>query len=71
LIRIALPKNQEEYEEYIKLAEDQQLIKVFRVTVTPDSSRDWELYSRPEFKSRLLGYPERSDLFSHEELLAG
>jgi chromosome condensin MukBEF MukE localization factor len=60
-MRIVLPKNQEEYDEYCKLAEDQKLIKVLRVTANPDAEKDWKLYARPEFKSRLLGHPERSD----------
>lgn len=71
LMRVVLPKDQEEYDEYCRLAENQELIKVFRVTVTPDSEKDWKLYSRPEFKSRLLGHPERSEKYSHQELLAG
>lgn len=71
LFRLALPKNQEEYDEYCKLAEEQKLIKVFRVTATPDAEKDLKLYSRPELKSRLLGHPERSDKYSHQELLAG
>lgn len=47
LMRMAFPKNETEFQEYLELAEKNEVIKIMRVTAPVDSKKDWDLYSRP------------------------
>lgn len=42
-----------------------------RVTAPKDYKEDWDLYSRPVLQDRLTGQMERSEEYTHEQLLGG
>ena len=68
LMRMAFAKNESEFQEYLELAENNEVIKIMRVTAPRDYMTDWDLFSRPVLQSRMTGKLESSLRFSNEEL---
>jgi hypothetical protein len=73
LMRMAFPKNETEFKEYLDLAEKNEIIKIMRVTAPKEykEQKDWDLFSRPVLQSRLTGELERSKEYSNQDLKNG
>jgi hypothetical protein len=54
-MRMAFPKNESEFKQYLEMAGNNEIIKIMRVTAPREYKEDWDLYSRPILQSRLTG----------------